>query len=164
MTIQNISNMREQLGFSLITNYVMDSECNDILANDIINYNVNKILSLQDVGFIIPKSASLFENGSCREKDYMDDSGISYFGLNQAICVNSSKTYRNLISKNRMKFITPVFRKSGFIGALTPTKMYIWRYGNIYLKDSKVTNDGYELVVINDKLQIESRSYYLCFD
>ena len=141
-------------------------------------------LKLMDVGFIIPdmctyheaiKSFYTYDN----QNDFIETIHKSFIGLRRALCVYSSKSRKNLISKQKLSldvaiYMQPIYTKpigelefpSGTIG---PQKMYIWR--GLSFKISGVMKSknpwpvsGYELTILNEKMQIEERAFYVCLD
>lgn len=133
-------------------------------------------LKLMDVGFIIPNmcpykdAIDLFytHNGRSNVNRTDDESCI---GLSRALCVYSSKSRKNLISKQKLSPGTFIYMRSlgesDFpVGAIEYQKLYIWRYGSFKISGVMESNyphpvNGYELTIFNEKLQIEERAYYV---
>ena len=158
------------------------SDIGDIRYDDFLNFDKNgNELSLMDPGFIIPKSSDYdildILNDSDLNLIYSDKTQhIRFLNLDEAICVYSSKSKKNLISKSKIKIkeakfhkydnFSPTYEKHEINESVIDFKHFsIWRdckfqvngfihkYNNIY--------NGYELVILNDKMQIEDRAFYI---
>lgn len=137
----------------------------------------SKPLKLMDVGFIIPNM--------CTYKDAIDlfytydrqDDNINkihdepYIGLSRALCVYSSKSRKNLISKqklspNNFMYMRSLGESDFPVGTIDYKRSYIWRYGAFEISGVMESNNpwhvhGYELTILNEKMQIEERAYYV---
>lgn len=133
-------------------------------------------LKLMDVGFIIPNmcpykdAIDLFY--TCEKRNNINKTDYeSCIGLSRALCVYSSKSRKNLISKQKLSPGTFIYMRSlaesDFpVGAIEYQKLYIWRYGSFKISGVMESNypqpvNGYELTIFNEKLQIEERAYYV---
>ena len=101
-----------------------------------------KILKVMDVGFVLPKSG--FNKDLFEAYVMVSDFGNSYDSINiESTCkpsISESMCIMSTISKKNI--------------------LYIWKEGLIKFKNGRV-DKGFELSILNEKLQIENRAYYI---
>lgn len=129
--------------------------------------NVTKegnVLSVMDVGFAIPKLGfckDLFEIFYNVKPKSTRDFHFEYWcpsSIKEAMCITSTvaKRKKSIISKRNFNFVGKDICLYGMVDG----KLYVWKSGMIYFKDGSA-DEGYELSILNDKLQIENRAYYI---
>ena len=125
----------------------------------------SKILKVMDVGFVLPKSG--FNSYMFESYIMVSDFGQSYDTINfentckpaipESMCIMSTESKKSIFSKRKFNF------DDGDIvmfGSVYRNILYIWKEGLIKFKDGRV-DKGFELSILNKKLQIESRAYYI---
>ena len=136
---------------------------------DVINVTKEgKILSVLDVGFAIPKVGfceELFEMYYDMKPENYKDFNFDYcytcdssIKVKEAMCITSTivKRKKSIISKRNYNFVGKDICLYGMVDKI----LYVWKSGMIRFKDGSA-DEGYELSILNDKLQIENRAYYI---
>ena len=163
--------MREELGIKTCKykDYVdPNSDVLEFYKDDYVNIKRDKIMSIMDLGYIIPASSKIHDDAYVEKTSV--DKGISYVGLGQAMCINSTKSKINLISKRNLnvsnfKFLrNREFTPRRSLDAIDDKKFYCWRSCEFDIKKFNGKCDGYELTIFNEKMQIEDRAFYIIFD
>lgn len=133
---------------------------------DVINVLSNaKMLKVMDVGFVLPKLG--FDRDIFEAYFMVSDSDQSYELVNienssksvipESMCIMSTKSKKSIFSKRKFNFVD---EDIVLFGMVYKNSLYIWKEGLIKFKDGRV-DKGYELSILNKKLQIESRAYYI---
>jgi hypothetical protein len=135
---------------------------------DVINVTKEgKFLNVLDVGFAIPKvgfCSELFEMYYSMKPENIKDLDYGYCctcspSIKEAMCITSTASNykkRSIISKRNFKFLDHSICLYGMIDGI----IYVWKSGTIKFKDGSA-DEGYELSILNSKLQIENRAYYI---
>lgn len=135
-----------------------DKNVINVLSNE-------KILKVMDVGFVLPKSG--FNKDVFESYFIVSDFGHSYDlididptckpAIPESMCIMSTKSKKNIFSKRKFNF------DDGDIvmfGSVYRNILYIWKEGLIKFKNGRA-DKGFELSILDKKLQIESRAYYI---
>ena len=180
MTEKSAEIFRKKIGYDLETyeSLKRDDVCEEFIY-DVVNSGRNGRLHLMDVGYIIPRSASYDTVDLVEPKDvlmhYIDSkTGLNVIGLQQALCVYSTKSKKNLISKSKIKFLEGIYNdytgnplvKPESQKAIDDRHLAVWRFCKFDVKifdEVCEIHNGYELTILNEKMQIEDRAIYIKF-
>ena len=134
-----------------------------------------KLLKVMDVGFVLPKSGF---NKELFEAYFMvSDFGNPPYDINnvettckpsvsESMCIMSTTSNKSIFSKRKFNFVGGYIVLFGMvyrIGMAYRNMLYVWKEGLIKFKNGRV-DKGFELSILNEKLQIESRAYYIQLD
>ena len=97
----------------------------------------------------------------------VSDFGNSYDSINvestckpsisESMCIMSTISKKNIFSKRKFNFVG---ENIVLFGMVYRNILYIWKEGLIKFKNGRV-DKGFELSILNEKLQIENRAYYI---
>ena len=135
-----------------------DKNCENVLPN-------GKLLKVMDSGFILPKSGfdkSLFEayfmaSDFGNSYDLIDTNCVNNPSIPESMCIMSTESNKNIFSKRKFNFVG---EDIVLFGMVYRNILYIWKEGLIKFKNGQA-DKGFELSILNKKLQIESRAYYI---
>jgi hypothetical protein len=164
MTVDKANELRlKTIDLPYMEGHLYDPDNED---KDVINVTKEgKVLSVLDVGFAIPKLGfckDMFELFYYMKPKSTRDFHFEYWcpsSIKEAICITSTvaKRKKSIISKRNFNFEG---KKICLFGMVDDDKLYVWKSGTIWFKDGS-GDEGYELSILNDKLQIENRAYYI---
>lgn len=166
MTVDKANELRlKTIDLPYMEGHLYDPDNED---KDVINVTKEgKVLGVLDVGFVIPKAGfcnELFEMYYSMKPENIKDLDYGYCytyspSIKEAMCITSTtatKRKKSIISKRNFNFVG----KNICLNGMVDDKIYVWKSGMICFKDGSA-DEGYELSILNDKLQIENRAYYI---
>jgi hypothetical protein len=164
MTVDKANDLRLKIiNLPYMEGYLYDPDNRN--DKDVINVTPEgKVLGVLDVGFAIPKlgfNRDLFELYYNVKPKNTRDFHFEYWcpsSIKEAMCITSTvaKRKKSIISKRNFNFVG----KDIYLYGMVDGKLYVWKSGTICFKDGSA-DEGYELSILNDKLQIENRAYYV---
>lgn len=169
MTVDKANELRlKTIDLPYMEGHLYDPDNKD---KDVINVTKErKVLGVLDVGFAIPKAGFYKESFEMyydiKPENYKEfDFGYCYtcvssIKVKEAMCITSTtatKRKKSIISKRNFNFVGKDICLNGMVNG---NKLYVWKSGMICFKDGSA-DKGYELSILNDKLQIENRAYYI---
>lgn len=163
MTVDKANELRlKTINLPYMEGYLYDPDNKD---KNVINATPEgKVLGVMDIGFVIPKlgfNRDLFEIYYNMNPKSTRDFHFEYWcssSIKEAMCITSTnaKRKKSIISKRNFNFVGKDICLYGMLDG----KLYVWKSGMICFKDGSA-DEGYELSILNDKLQIENRAYYI---
>ena len=164
MTINEANELRiKHCNLPLLEGSLYDPDNED---KNVVNILSNgKLLKVMDVGFVLPKSG--FDKEMFEAYFIDSDFGNSYDLINvectckssipESMCIMSTISKKSIFSKRKFNFVGENILFSGMVYR---NILYIWKEGLIKFKNGRV-DKGFELSILNNNLQIESRAYYI---
>ena len=164
MTINEANELRiKHCNLPLLEGSLYDPDNED---KNIVNILSNgKLLKVMDVGFVLPKSG--FDKEVFERYFMVSDFGKSYDSIDiecmlkplvpESMCIMSTISKKNIFSKRKFNFVG---ENIVLFGMVYRNILYIWKEGLIKFKNGRV-DKGFELSILNEKLQIENRAYYI---
>lgn len=124
-----------------------------------------KLLKVMDVGFVLPKSGfdkEMFEayfiaSDFGKSYEIIEFENISNPSIPESMCIMSTISKKNIFSKRKFNFVG---ENIVLFGMVYRNELYIWKDGFIEFKNGRI-DKGFELSILNEKLQIENRAYYI---
>ena len=164
MTVDKANELRlKTIDLPYMEGHLYDPDNKD---KDVINVTKErKVLGVLDVGFAIPKAGfnkDSFEMYFSMNPENYDEVDFGFWypsSIKEAMCITSTtatKRKKSIISKRNFNFVGKDICLNGMVNG----KLYVWKSGMICFKDGSA-DKGYELSILNDKLQIENRAYYI---